>query len=55
MSTTTTMNNNTTKNTYGLVMPEKKGSRPATFTKSAWDTATYAVYMDLIRVIEGKH
>lgn len=50
MSTTTTI----TKNAYGLVMPEKKGSRPATFTKSTWDTATYAVYLDLVRVVEGK-
>ena len=49
MSTTTT-----TKNAYGLIMPEKKGSRPATFTKSTWDTATYAVYLDLVRVVEGK-
>lgn len=42
------------KNAYGFVTPEKKGSRPATFTKSAWDMATYAIYMDLIHVVEGK-
>lgn len=54
MSTTTNNNVTATKNAYGLIMPEKKGSRPSTFTKSAWDMATYAVYMDLIHVVEGK-
>ena len=42
------------KNAYGLVMPEKRGSRPATFTKDAWKMATYAVYLDLVHVVEGK-
>lgn len=59
MSTTNTNTQNTTStpvtlNKYGFITPEKKGSRPATFTKDAWDHSTYNAYIAFIKVIEGE-
>ena len=49
-----TQNTTITLNKYGFITPEKKGSRPATFTKSAWDQSTYNAYIAFVKVIEGE-
>ena len=50
---TNTTSTNTTLNKYGFIVPEKNGSRPATFTKAAWDKRTYDAYLGFIHVIDG--
>lgn len=48
------MSTTITTNKYGFVTPEKKGSRPATFTKSQWEQSTYNAYIAFVKVVNGE-